>query len=175
VMDAIRVLVAQHRAIDALFDEVERETRRRARASAISRLAEELIAHMAAEEAVFYPAARRILDAAEGSARCRDEHLMLRIELRRVLETGVAEPSFVARIEALRALFEEHVSEEEAELFPRVERSVPKAELEVWGAEILASRPKVWIVTTEARTPMPSTQPWALRSRVSLPIPSSRG
>jgi hemerythrin superfamily protein len=175
-MDAIHVLVAQHRAIEALFEEVEHETGRRARASAISRLAEELIAHMAAEEAVFYPAARRVLDAAaDGSARDRDEHLLLRIELRRMLETDLAEPSFDERIEALRALFEQHVSEEEAELFPRVERAAPVAQLEMWGAEILASRPKVWIVTTEARTPMLSGHRSALRSHVSLPIPSLRG
>jgi hemerythrin superfamily protein len=175
-MDAIRVLVAQHRAIEALFEEVEHEKRRRARASATSRLAEELIAHMAAEEAVFYPAARRVLDAgAEGSARDRDEHLLLRMELRRMLETGVAEASFAERIEALRALFEQHVREEEAELFPRVVGAVAAAQREMWGAEILASRPKVWVVTTEGHPPMQSSGQWASRSHVSLPIPSPRG
>ena len=46
-MKATRILIAQHRAIEALFEELARETRRTSRARAASRLAEELIAHMA--------------------------------------------------------------------------------------------------------------------------------
>ncbi|MGA7124007.1 MAG: hemerythrin domain-containing protein, partial [Polyangiaceae bacterium] len=61
-MDATLTLVEQHRVIEGLFDEVAREGRRRARSSLVSSLAEELIAHLAAEETVFYPAVRRVLD-----------------------------------------------------------------------------------------------------------------
>jgi hemerythrin superfamily protein len=174
-MNATRILIAQHRAIDVLFDEVEQETRRRARSGAVSRLAEELIAHMAAEEAVFYPAVRRVLDeGAEASERGGQAHLMLRIELRRVLEMSVSDPSFSQRIEALRVLFARHVRDEESELFPRVVVGVSDAQLEILGAEILASRPPVWIVTTEGRALVHSGSDWALRSSVSLPMPPTR-
>jgi hemerythrin superfamily protein len=169
-MDAIRALVAQHRAIEALFDEVAQETRRRARANAVSRLTEEVIAHLAAEEAVFYPAVRHALDAeGDSSGPCGSEQLLLRSALRRMLETSVGDASFGERIEALHTHFAQHVQDEEAELFPRVLRTVPQAQREALGAEIVASRPPVWIVTTEGGAPIGSSDEWALGSRVCLP------
>ena len=62
-MSATSVLVVQHRTIGALFNDVVGETRRHARSRGVARLAEELIAHIVAEEAVFYPAVRRALRA----------------------------------------------------------------------------------------------------------------
>jgi hemerythrin superfamily protein len=172
-MNAIGVLVAQHRAIEGLFDEVEHETRRRKLVSAVSRLAEELIAHMAAEEAVFYPVLRRVLDdGVEMNDRGRNDHLLLRIELRRMLETSVAEASFGEHIACMRGLFQEHVRHEEDELFPRFASAAPESQLQALGDEIVASRPPVWIVTTEGRALVQTNGEWALRSRVSLPIPA---
>lgn len=169
-MDAIRALIAQHRAIEALFDDVARETRRRARASAVSRLAEELIAHLAAEEAVFYPAIRPALDErGDAPSPGNGEHLLLRIELRRVLGTNVGAATFEERMGALRALFAQHVKDEEAEIFPRVLRAVPEAQRAALGADILASRPPVWIVTTENHGLEGSSGDWALRSQICLP------
>jgi hemerythrin superfamily protein len=174
-MDATRVLVAQHRAIETLFEEVDHERRRRRREGAVSRLAEELIAHMAAEEAVFYPTARRVLDkGVAASDQGRNEHLMLRIELRRMLETSVTDAAFDERIEVLRTLFVQHVGDEESNLFPRVANALSRAQLEALGVEILASRPPVWVVTAEGRALVHSGDQWSLRSRISLPIPPSR-
>lgn len=171
-MNATRVLVAQHQAIAALFDDIAHETRRHAKARAVSRVAEELIAHMAGEEAVFYPAARRILgEDAEIAARACEEHVALRVELRRVLATSVSDASFEERLAALRSLFERHVAEEERGLFPRVERALAADALEQLGAEVLASRPPIWIVTTEGH-PLPQGEEMLrLGTRVSLPIP----
>jgi len=174
-MNATRILTAQHRAIEALFDDVQNETRRRPRAAAISRLAEELIAHMAAEEAVFYPAVGRVLDdGVQASERGRHANLMLRVELRRLLETSAGDPAIGERVSALRELFSRHVRDEESELFPRVVGGMSAAQLEALGAEVLASRPPVWIVTTEGRALVQSGDDWALRSRVSLPLPPTR-
>jgi hemerythrin superfamily protein len=174
-MDAIGVLVAQHRAIEGLFEEAEQETGRRRLASAVSRLAEELIAHLAAEETVFYPALRRVLDdGPEITDRGRNEHLALRIELRRMLEASVSDASFRERIAGLRVLFERHVRQEEVELFPRFARAASDNQLQALGDEIIASRPPVWIVTTEGRALIQRNGEWSLRSRVSLPIPARR-
>jgi hypothetical protein len=108
-MNATRVLVAQHQAIAALFDDVAQETRDHAKARAVARIAEELIAHMAGEE--------------------------------------------------------------EQVLLPRVERALCADALEQLGAEVLASRPPIWIVTTEGH-PMPhAEEALRLNARVSLPIP----
>ncbi len=168
-MDATLALVAQHRAIEGLFDEVAGEGRRRARSSLVSRLAEELIAHLAAEEAVFYPSVRPFLEGLlDPSDLGRDEHLLLRTGLRTVLKTSAGDRAFGERIAALQVLFAEHVRREEGVFFPRVVRALSEAQRDVLGEEILASRPHVWIVTTEGKAPLYAERQWPLRSRVSV-------
>ena len=168
-MDAIRALVAQHRAIEGLFEGAIRRPRRRGLTNGVSRLAEELIAHLAAEEAVLYPSVRRALhDGYQTDVGGRDECLRLRIELRRVIEADARDPSFGDRIAALRERFVQHVRDQEVELFPRVARDVSDAQREMIGAEILASRPPVWIVTTEGGGAAHPGDEWAARSRLSL-------
>jgi hemerythrin superfamily protein len=170
-MKATRILIAQHRAIEALFKELARETRRHARARAASQLAEELIAHMAGEEAIFYPAVRRMLGEALGPAPSPgtfegapegssiDPHFMLRAQLRRVLATHVQDRAFEPRSEALRLLFAHHVEAEETAVFPRVEAALDDSQLETLGADVLGSRPPIWVVTTEAHAFIHSNNP----------------
>jgi hemerythrin superfamily protein len=157
-MNATRFLAAQHRAIESLFEQVANETRRQVRGRAASRLTEELIAHMAAEEAIFYPAARAALGPTQGPREPGDspvdEHFMLRAQLRRVLATNIHTPAFAPRLEALRTLFRHHVDAEENEFFPRVEAVVPASRLEALGVAVEGARPRVWIVTTENHAAM---------------------
>jgi hypothetical protein len=163
-----------------LFAEVDRETHGPARERAVSQLAEELIAHMAAEEAVFYPAAQRALrrgrraprDAAHGWG---EEHVDVRVQLRRLLGASLGDAVFAEAFARLRATFARHSHDEESTLFPRVEQALDADDLDRLGLEIVASRPPIWIVTTEPRTRRRTAQKWALRSRVSLPIPPTRG
>jgi hemerythrin-like domain-containing protein len=171
-MNATRILAAQHRAIEALFEEVESETRRNARARLVSRIAEELIAHMAGEEAVFYPALHRVVkgDDASKIEGAREEHVDLRVQLRRLLATRASDGSFLERVRELRSLFARHVADEEAGLFPCLERALSPSEHAVLGEEVLASRPPIWIVTSERGAYAHADDP-LLRSRVSLPVP----
>jgi Hemerythrin HHE cation binding domain len=187
-MKATSILIAQHRAIEALFEALARETRRQRRARTAARLAEEIIAHMAGEEAIFYPAVRRVLGddvgpnarldgtpsdrspalvptvegaSTDGSATdgpAIDPHFMLRAQLRRVLATRVQEPAFQPRSEALRLLFAHHVQAEETGLFPRIEAALADGQLETLGADVLGSRPPIWVVTTEGHALMRSSK-----------------
>ncbi len=172
-MKATRILIAQHRAIEALFDELARETRRQARARAASRLTEEIIAHMAGEEAIFYPAVQRVMGESFGpqdspththsagalESSAADPHFMLRVQLRRVLATHVQDSAFEPRSEALRLLFAQHVDVEETVLFPQVEEAFVDSQLETLGADVLGSRPPIWLVTTESRALIHSSRP----------------
>ncbi len=161
-MNAIVALVSQHRSLELLFERFDGETSLEARVRTASDLAEELIAHLVAEEAVFHPAARRALgDEIDG-------HFMLRAQLRRVLATSVHDAAYPQRLEALRRLFARSVESEETDLFPRVEAALGQEELEALGAAILTSRPPVWMVTTEARALLQSVGPPSPQS-VSLP------
>ncbi len=169
-MTAPQILIAQHRAIEALFAELAGETRAVPRSRLSARLAEEMIAHMAGEEAVFYPAARQALRGhREVSLDARDQKLTLRLQLRRFLETNESDESFASRIATLREGFDRHVRTQEGELFPRVEAVLGTAEVEALGLEVLASRPPVWIVMSEGQARVASSGSRTARTRVSLP------
>jgi hemerythrin superfamily protein len=173
-MYATHVLGAQHQAIAELFERAQTEVEPRARARAVGRLAEELIAHMAGEETVFYPALGRILGRGDESvAAARDGHVRLKVELRRALASNPEDEAFAERVAALQRMFERHVREEETRLFPRVDRALGDVDHEVLGAEILASRPPIWMVTTERTLPRRRGIRTRVRSRVTLPIPAA--
>jgi hemerythrin superfamily protein len=174
-MSATRVLVAQHRAIQELFERLIGGARgsAKARGRKIAHLAEELIAHMAGEEAVFYPAVKRAFGTGDAEEYLRDEHFMLRVQLRRVLETDLGAEPIGERLETLRQMFERHVEREETDLFPRVEAALGRVEIEALGAEVVASRPSVWLVMREGQAMQRPGDPRVLRSRVSIPIPPS--
>jgi hemerythrin superfamily protein len=161
-MNATIALVSQHRALEALFEQLDGQTSPEARVCTMSELAEDLIAHLAAEEAVFHPAARRALGEEIGG------HFMLCAQLRRVLATSTHDAAFQPRFEALRLLFAHAVESEETDLFPRVEAVLGREALEALGTVILASRPPVWVVTTEAHALLRSVGPPSPQS-VSLP------
>jgi hypothetical protein len=145
-MTVTRVLAEQHRAIAHLFLALSCQMDRDGLERLSSRLAEELIAHMAVEAAVFLPAVEQFL-----GEQAPDLHVAVRLELRRLLETDPGDPSFPLHVQAARMRFDEHVCEEEGVLFPWLERSVPPAELDALAALLAKSRPPVWIVMTEGR------------------------
>jgi hemerythrin superfamily protein len=166
-MKATRVLTAQHRTIESLFSDLAQDKRSGARMRVLSRLAEELIAHMAGEESVLYPAARQLLGERVDLVRARGEHLDVRVQLRRVLATNATDPQLEAKIDQLREMVLNHQREEESGLFAQVVEAMTDAELEVLGRELLASRPPIWIVTSDAQ----HAQVRERFGRMTLPIP----
>lgn len=114
--DIFAILAREHRAIRALFDQVDAawETGDRARlAERFCLLAESLFAHVRGEERVVYP----VLAAGDDEARAEHASMLLRLE---ALGEAAPEPaSWRADLAALRALVEHHVAEEEEVLFAR--------------------------------------------------------
>jgi hemerythrin superfamily protein len=170
-MRATRILRHQHRAIAALFDRVLREERPAARSKALAALAEELIAHMASEESVFYPAVEGQV-AAPALERARAAHAEVRLQLRRVLETSLEHGTPDARVRMLGDFVERHAEEEEKHVFEEVERRMPEPELEILGHEISGSRPAIWIVLREGSR---AFERLTRKSRATLPIPAREG
>lgn len=119
-MKATSLLEAQHRTVEALFEKLE--CGQGDRAATLVELARNLAAHMAVEQELFYPAIKHIdVELVDGSY---EEHALGELALRRLLSTSPADPTFKARVTALKELILRHVSEEEEELFPQVEEAV---------------------------------------------------
>jgi hypothetical protein len=131
-MDAISLLEQQHRNVEALFAELERNGPDGP--TLLSQLALDMAAHMAIEQNIFYPAIRD-LDEELVSASF-EEHAIAELALKRLMRTSPGDPAFLARVSSLREIFERHVTEEEEELFPEVEEELESHDLANLGAEL---------------------------------------
>lgn len=131
-MKATTLLERQHRKVEAIFKKLE--SGRSNPEPLLTELADDLAAHMAIEHRFFYPVARRIDESL--ILESFEEHALAEIALKRLLATDPQDPSFKARVTALKELIEHHVEEEEEELFPKVEKKVDEHELLALGKEM---------------------------------------
>jgi hemerythrin-like domain-containing protein len=137
-MKATALLVRQHRKIEQLIDALtsnEPEAAPERRATLLA-LVDELIAHMAVEQRVFYPCAQRALD--EDLTRNRDTHRRARATLLRLADPLVDDAGFADEVARLKAIVEEHVALEERALFVAIEQIADPYALESLGDRIHA-------------------------------------
>jgi hemerythrin superfamily protein len=119
-MDVTKLLEADHRKVEKLFDQIEKAEGEERR-PLIDELATSLKAHMQLEEDVLYPAMGRVTGeeaVEEGNA----EHELARKSLADVLRMAPDEPGFGAALEATKAGISHHVEEEENEIFPKLRK-----------------------------------------------------
>ena len=126
--DAIELLTSQHRAVEEMFEQIEQQKPgSAAHRRLFGELADALAVHATIEEKIFYPSVKRpeTEDLLEESV---EEHLEVKRILATLLETAQG-GDVSAELEELAGLTEEHVIEEEQELFPRVRQLMAAEEL----------------------------------------------
>ena len=131
-MDAIELLTTQHRAVEDMFEQIQQEkpgsaTHRRL----FGDLADALAVHTTIEEKIFYPSVKRA-DTEDLLEESVEEHLEVKRVLATLLETA-QDGDVSAELEELAGLTEEHVIEEEQELFPKVRKLIAAGELRELG------------------------------------------
>jgi hemerythrin superfamily protein len=119
-MDVTKLLEADHRQVEELFDKIEK-AKGDARQPLIDQLATALRAHMQLEEQVLYPAMAPVTGE-EPVEEANTEHELARKGLEDVLRLAPDEPGFGAALDAVKAGIEHHVEEEEGEVFPKLRR-----------------------------------------------------
>jgi len=117
--DAINLLMQDHRMVLFYFEAYERasdaERRELERQIAIN-----LLAHMALEEEIFYPAVLGQLDDQELVGGSYDDHDEARELLQRLGEPSLGSDERLQHVRELKLSIQEHVETEETELFPRL-------------------------------------------------------
>jgi len=128
-MKATTLLEQQHKKVKALFKKLE--SGRSDRSAVLAELAHDLIAHMAIEHEIFYPAVESLDHDLVGES--FEEHALAELALKRLLATDPESDTFSARVTACKELIEHHVEEEEEELFPKAEKKLGDERLEELG------------------------------------------
>jgi hemerythrin superfamily protein len=119
-MDVTKILEADHRKVEDLFDKIEK-AEGDDRLPLIEELTTSLRGHMKLEETTVYPAMEPVTgheDVEEGNV----EHELARKGLEDVVRLGPDEPGFGAALDAVKAGIKHHVDEEEDDIFPKLRR-----------------------------------------------------
>src|SRR3954451_11653457 len=119
-MDVTRILEADHRHVEDLFDRIEK-AKGADRQPLVDELATALRAHMELEETVLYPAMAPVTDQ-EAVKEANTEHALGRKSLEDVLRLAPDEPGFGAALDATKAGIAHHVDEEENEVFTELRK-----------------------------------------------------
>ena len=135
-MNALKLLESQHHEVDELFGELEAtgDDARKAQERLCGEIADALAVHSEIEEKLFYPEAKDAApDVEELLREAVEEHLSVKRLVADILEKGVDDESFHARMKVLAQQVRHHVAEEEHELFPEVERALDEEALDALG------------------------------------------
>lgn len=121
---ALKLLKQDHRAVEEALAEFESAGQEEKQAIA-RRICAMLTVHAQIEEELLYPAARESLSREDRHlvAEARVEHASLKELIGQIEEREPLDEQYEAKVCVLGEYVKHHVSEEEKELFPRLERS----------------------------------------------------
>jgi hemerythrin superfamily protein len=132
--DLVDAVIADHREVEALFDELEASGDARHRGALVERVIVELVRHSVAEEQYLYPAARKVLPNGDEVA---DHELGEHAETERVMKqlerTDPADPAHADLVRSLIDDVRHHIQQEEADLLPKLRATCDDADLRELG------------------------------------------
>ena len=110
--DATHILAADHRAVEALFDQFEKADRKDKKARIASEICTELKIHAQIEEEVFYPALKGKIDD-DLLKEAYVEHDGAKLLINEIEASGAEDEFFEAKVTVLSEEIKHHVREEE--------------------------------------------------------------
>ena len=153
-MKATILLERQHRNLQQLCEAVERGSAS-VRESLLPQLAGDLVAHLAVEEQLFYPAVCAALHEDADVRSDKSRHAEARVQLERVLAVPVEDDEFAQAMGALRDVVERHAEEEEDVLFPQLEGAIDSGAMRELGLSMMS----LYHAKVEAGYSAPETRP----------------
>jgi hemerythrin superfamily protein len=125
--DAIEMLSSDHEDVRLLFADFEEQLGDNAlvaeRALLVKQICSALIAHTIVEEEIFYPAAREAIDQPGLLDQAEAEHASAKALIAQIQHMDPEDAQLEATVMQLQEAIDQHVREEEEELFPLVQES----------------------------------------------------
>jgi hemerythrin superfamily protein len=142
-MNAIELLKTDHETVSGLFKSFEAAKKSESedeKQQIVAKICEELEAHAAVEEELFYPAVEsRAQDdekAEESVKEAHEEHALVKGLVAELSGMSADHDQFEAKVKVLKDLVEHHVEEEEGTMMPRARKLLSGEELEELGARV---------------------------------------
>ncbi len=137
-MDPIKLLEQQHEETLAALETLRRSEPGPERKKLFTTMQQDLVAHMAIEEELFYPTVAENQPEGEPIAEAYEEHSGARVAMDRCSRALAEVELFAVRISVLKEMVSHHIEEERNEIFPLARRAVEKSVLDVLGEDMAA-------------------------------------
>ena len=138
--DVTHILAADHRAVEALFEEFEKASSTERKAKIAEKICTELKIHAQVEEEVFYPALKGKIDD-DLLKEAYVEHDGAKLLINDILASGPDDEYFEAKVTVLSEEIKHHVNEEEKQhdnIFQQARAA--DVDLEALGERLLARK-----------------------------------
>src|ERR1700704_6813855 len=136
-MDAIELLKQDHKKVEKIFTDMEKEENRK---KLFPELDRELSVHAEIEEKIFYPAAKEAEPTRDLVLESIEEHKQIKMVLADLEKTDMRTAEWAADLKVLKEDVMHHVGEEENDLFPKVKTILSKEQLEDLGSRMEAMK-----------------------------------
>lgn len=136
--DAVTLLRADHKKVDALFDQYESTRSAAKKRSIVEQICVELSVHAQVEEEIFYPAVKAALKDKEMVPEARVEHASIKELLALIKDKTPDGEMFDAKVKVLSEYVRHHVKEEQNEMFPKAKKT--GLDMRELGAQIEARK-----------------------------------
>jgi hemerythrin superfamily protein len=151
--DAIAVLKADHREVEAWFDDYEDLKDDGKKAALAAKICLALKVHTRIEEEIFYPQARAATKDNDLLDEAKVEHAGAKELIAQIEASSPGDDLYDAKIKVLGEQIKHHVKEEESELFPEVRET--KMDLEAIGAKLSARKAELMHEVPKAKRGAP--------------------
>ena len=132
--DAIALLRADHQNVSAMFERFERSRQESVKDELARTICDELTAHAAVEEEIFYPAVREAIGDDDLMDEAAVEHASAKALVAEIRMARSGTDMFDAKVTVLGEYIKHHVKEEQNEMFPKARKS--GVDLKELGASI---------------------------------------
>jgi hemerythrin superfamily protein len=139
-MNALEVLKQDHQKVKWLFREIRQATDQAKRKQLFDKIDTELEIHAHIEETVFYPAIEEHEEFKDMVAEALEEHKKAKTLLSELEELGADNHDFGSKLQLLMEAVEQHVAEEEGEMFPKIRELLEEDGLEQLGQALESAK-----------------------------------
>jgi hemerythrin superfamily protein len=138
-MNALEFLALDHEKFSDLFDQLQEADEFEDKQDIYELIRDELTLHTQAEETVFYPAIRELETLEEVVESSLAEHDRM-TELLQEIDALEDESDFDSKLDELQDILDQHVDQEENEVFPKVRAQMDEHALEQLGQRLVQAK-----------------------------------
>ena len=141
-MDALALLKKDHERVKTMLGDLEGTTERaeKTRVEGLATLKQELEAHEAIEEEIFYPALKDHPKTKDLALEGYEEHHVVDMVMAEIEGVEPSDETWLAKFTVMKENLEHHIEEEEGEMFPQAEKAFDDDELVALGERMQARK-----------------------------------